>query len=64
MHANIKSRQNANSSVKIRSRQQLVTPPEGGSFKQLTSTRNERKIKLMRTLNERKEKKKKTEGNT
>ena len=29
-----------NSDVKIRSHQRLITPPKGGSFKQMTSTRS------------------------
>ena len=44
MHANIESGQNANSDVKIRSHQRLITPPKGGSFRPLTSTSSERKI--------------------
>ena len=33
-----------NSSVKIRSHQRFITPPEGGSFRQLTSTRRKRDV--------------------
>ena len=40
-----------NSDTKIRSHQRLVTPPEGGSFRQLTSTRRKREkcIQILRT---------------
>ena len=41
----IENTERNNSDVKIRSHQRFITPPEGGSFRQLTSTREESKIK-------------------
>ena len=37
-------RERDNSNVKIRSHQRFITPPEGGSFRQLTSTRRKREM--------------------
>ena len=35
------TREKRNSDVKTRSHQRFITPPEGGSFRQLTSTRRD-----------------------
>ena len=39
-----RERERDNSNVKIRSHQRFITPPEGGSFRQLTSTWRKREL--------------------